>query len=1095
MASLFERAALAMYGNGYSLLPIGAGTKSPGIYRGVTPEGDGPWFGLKDWQSFCIERASVHKVASWGRMSEAHGGGLGIACGYGGLVAIDIDDDSLISPLRDVLPMVVVGKRGRRGATYFFRSADPLSSKNYRSTDKRGLLDFLSGGKQTVVPPTRHADTGQPYEWITPRTLLDTPLADLPVFTREHFDGMENVLRSVGWDAPDPRQPGVPVDRSVRSHGAAAGNDTFDIAVRNARPQWLQLLKLEDLQRQGDCWRSVASFRPSGSPDTGKRGLSLAIYDTGAIVDYGTGQGYNDATLVEVCLGLPNIAAAYDWLRKEIDWTAPVPVVAPTYPDRRVGLAEAEERLRALTGEEFATDIRNGIATRNLARLNPPLIQHVHSVKVSRSEAGTGKTRAAGGSIAEHTRLGRHFVYSTPNHRLAAQVATDSAMRGVKAEVYRAFDRDDPLAPPHKMCRRPDAYAAARELGVGARSAVCERLIDDKVVRCPHANVCGMERQREARPSEWIVPAALLFTKRPEFFPEPDAFVFDESFIDNAIGDTVTLDIATLLESKVEGCNDDEHAAVTHFRMRLAAAIKANGDGPLTHAALLAHEIDAEDAYWIGKLEQRRVDARLLQPDMTPRELKDAVARHRERNKLARAAGTLWHEIATFLWEWEAKDFYGDRSRSGRITAVGGTVSVTPLRTVHPSWRDAPTLILDATAPPASLVAIVLGEIEQPGLAPIVTELPDIAAKWPDHVHVRQIVGAPITMGKLGVWKSKRKDKLPPPKRPKPRNTDDIVRFIKLRAALAAPARIGLVSYKGVLERIADDLPANVDVLHFGALSGLNSMKDVAGLIVIGRPYPPPETIEAQAAVFAGRPIEAVGRYYPKRPGGIRLADGSAFAVKVDYHPDTIAEALRWRVTVGELLQAVGRLRPHRRAEPCWLDIVCDVPLPLTVHEGARWGDVAPGAEADMAVTGVILTNSRDAMTVFDISKHDAEKLGGCPDFSIRTLYRDSGATSPVRKFTYRKVGPGQRQNTGYYLPGVLPGGVTVLRAWLKDRRVALAALEVERARVEDRPGRTTAMLAKIGRDAEDRLEFKNEFASTLETIVKFFDDIGKQDD
>jgi hypothetical protein len=400
-----------------------------------------------------------------------------------------------------------------------------------------------------------------------------------------------------------------------------------------------------------------------------------------------------------------------------------------------------------------------------------------------------------------------------------------------------------------------------------------------------------------------------------------------------------------------------------------------------------------------------------------------------------------------------------------------GKISVTPLQPMHPSWR-APTLVLDATAPPASLLAIALGEIENPGCTPIVAEQPDVAAKWPEHVRVRQIIGAPVSMGKLGLWAA-----------PKPRNVRDIARFIRLQAALASPDRIGVITYKGVLEQIEDQLRANVVVRHFGALAGMNDMQDVAGLIVIGRPAPKRSAVEATASVFAGRPVSGgEGHFFDQRQGGILLADGSVIATTVDRHPEPIAEALRWRITVGELLQAVGRLRPHRRAEPCWLDVLCDVPVPIPVHELARWGEATPGGVADMAAEGVFLTNVQDAMTAFKMTEWDARGVGG---FSIESLIRDSTDSSPIRKFTYQKAGPGQKHYVGYYLPGVLADGTAALRVWL-ERLGPLASLEVERM-----PSR--AAFAKIGREAVRRLKFANVFSPALKTIAAFFDDLGRE--
>ena len=1040
---LFERDALAMYGNGYSLLPIGAGTKSPGIYRGLSADGtNGPWFGLSDWQSFCIERASEAKTASWGRMADRLGGGIGLACGFGGVVAVDIDDDALIEPLIAVSPPILVAKKGRKGLTIFYRSAEPLPSKSYRTAEKRGLLDFLSGGKQTVLPPSIHPNTGRPYEWATARTLLDTPLAELVKITGAHVAAMENVLRSFGWDEPTPRQPrGGAVERHARSQGVASGDNAFDIAVRTARPQWLPLLLLEDLERQSDCWRSVASFRLSGSPDKrGRRGLNLAIYDSGAIVDYGTGQGYNDAGLVEACLGLPNIAAAYDWLREQIGWTDahdPVPVVRATYDDNRVSLEDAAARLQTITGTEFDAAIVTGIGVRNQVALKPPLILPGHPITVVRSEAGVGKTDAAIKGNAEQAKRGRHPIYAVSRHDLADQIAADYVAHGVKAEVYRGYKRRDPLAPDQTMCRNLPAYNVARDLGVGIREAVCERRVDNETVRCPFASVCGMERQREARPQVWVIPAALLYTKRPDFIFLPDSVTIDESFIDGALGEAVQIDVPALLESKIEGCSDIEHDAVTDYRARLAAAIRLSGDGPLSHAALIESGIDAESAHWMEWLEQRRITASVLRPNMREGELKTAAKRHAAANKLARAAGALWCEIAIFLEEWKIEPTIGDRSLSGRITVDGDKISVRPLRTVHPSWSDAPVLVLDATAPPASLLRIAFDGFDDAGLLCTVTEQPDVAAKWPEHVRVRQIMGAPVSKGKLGLWDA-----------PKPRNVRDVVRFIRLRAAVAAPGRIGIITYKDLLEKIEGQLPANVIVRHFGALAGMNDMQKVAGLIVIGRPAPKRSDVEATASVFAGRPVSGgEGHFFDQHPGGIQLADGSVIAVSVDCHPEPIPEALRWRITVGELLQAVGRLRPHRRSEPCWLDLVCNVPLPIPVHEVARWGDVAPGAEADMAAAGVVLTNRRDVASAFrSLSERQGRTISGEVGYDCLFLQQETIVPNlPVRKFTYRKEGPGQKPNNGYYLPNILPGGPAVLRAWLEERLGALASLDVER--------------------------------------------------
>jgi hypothetical protein len=72
-----------------------------------------------------------------------------------------------------------------------------------------------------------------------------------------------------------------------------------------------------------------------------------------------------------------------------------------------------------------------------------------------------------------------------------------------------------------------------------------------------------------------------------------------------------------------------------------------------------------------------------------------------------------------------------------------------------------------------------------------------------------------------------------------------------------------------------------------------------------------------------------VGKFYPARPTAIRLANGTDQEVNVDFHHHHLAEDFRWQTPDRGLLQAVGRLRPHRRTEHCWLDVTAGVTMPI----------------------------------------------------------------------------------------------------------------------------------------------------------------------
>ena len=176
------------------------------------------------------------------------------------------------------------------------------------------------------------------------------------------------------------------------------------------------------------------------------------------------------------------------------------------------------------------------------------------------TETGIGKTHVAREGLTPLAKLGFKFVYAVPYHKLANDVAADFRAEGLKkeqVEVYRAYDRPDPRAPKkHKMCRRPDEFKAVRAIGINTHTAICERKPRLVPIRCTHASRCGLMRQREATPNIWIVPNSLLFTAKTVFFPEIDAVVIDEGFIDNVYGDPLEIDVQVIRDTPLYNPED-----------------------------------------------------------------------------------------------------------------------------------------------------------------------------------------------------------------------------------------------------------------------------------------------------------------------------------------------------------------------------------------------------------------------------------------------------------------------------------------------------------------------------------------------------------
>jgi hypothetical protein len=161
-------------------LPILARSKRPAIDK---------------WSDHCIDPLPEVEIS---RLIAQGSFGLGVACGYAGLVAIDIDteDPAIIAAVRKVLPESAVAKRGKKGRTDFY--CDPSAevvNRKFRGREGRvPIVEILAVGSQTVLPPTIHPDIGEPYVWLGESTLFDTVPEELPRITTENVDQLADVL-------------------------------------------------------------------------------------------------------------------------------------------------------------------------------------------------------------------------------------------------------------------------------------------------------------------------------------------------------------------------------------------------------------------------------------------------------------------------------------------------------------------------------------------------------------------------------------------------------------------------------------------------------------------------------------------------------------------------------------------------------------------------------------------------------------------------------------------------------------------------------------------------------------------------------------
>ncbi|HEX3346870.1 MAG TPA: hypothetical protein VHS58_02065 [Acetobacteraceae bacterium] len=70
------------------------------------------------------------------------------------------------------------------------------------------------------------------------------------------------------------------------------------------------------------------------------------------------------------------------------------------------------------------------------------------------------------------------------------------------------------------------------------------------------------------------------------------------------------------------------------------------------------------------------------------------------------------------------------------------------------------------------------------------------------------------------------------------------------------------------------------------------------------------------------------------------MADGVGRAIRQPRHPDPFVKTVRWSITEGGVLQAIGRPRGVRRAVR--ITLLAELALPLTVATVDEWRDAQP---------------------------------------------------------------------------------------------------------------------------------------------------------
>lgn len=300
---------------GYAALPIMPGTKRPGV-----PLGDGSFIGLDDWAARAAARLPIDiEIDRW----SASKAGVCVALGNAsrGVVAADIDTD--VPEIRDailaVLPPSMTAKAGQKGETLFYRASASFPSRSFNLPGPDGrptrVLDLLGSGKQSVLPPTVHPDTGQPYRWTRTEPLDGIDPEDLPWIDDDIGERIAEALKPFGYAAEPERPP---------RREAPEGEETPHRRVNNLAMAdlgaWVPDLGLFRLKRRGNGYVAVPTWRPShtGRPME-KRGQNLKIHPQGIRDFHDLERPYTPLDLV-MCARGDELTQAFEWLAARVGY-------------------------------------------------------------------------------------------------------------------------------------------------------------------------------------------------------------------------------------------------------------------------------------------------------------------------------------------------------------------------------------------------------------------------------------------------------------------------------------------------------------------------------------------------------------------------------------------------------------------------------------------------------------------------------------------------------------------------------------------------------------------------------------------------------
>ena len=133
------------------------------------------------------------------------------------------------------------------------------------------------------------------------------------------------------------------------------------------------------------------------------------------------------------------------------------------------------------------------------------------------------------------------------------------------------------------------------------------------------------------------------------------------------------------------------------------------------------------------------------------------------------------------------------------------------------------------------------------------------------------------------------------------------------------------------LQELLDAEHGEATVIHYGALRGLNAFEDFEAGLILGRPMPNEAHLQLLAVAAFGRGALDDNLKSPPLEWQLETHEigPDVWQIRRQQYPDDRWQAVWRHVVVGELMQAIGRLRPL--TNPATIYVACNEPLPNTL--------------------------------------------------------------------------------------------------------------------------------------------------------------------